>query len=183
MFPHIPWRTYIILGTVLLGVTMVLVWSAIIDPMSLAHRVPFWRRVWLPASSTIEGLPVRVPLSYGIMRRERGLRVVYRFPPLTQAQTMFFLELRQVADTSIARLRAQKLKRCEPDPSTCTSWFADPPRNNVWCTEAQFDSLDFGSFGFCRPGVTPVFAWYGCDDERCRSVRQILANMFKQLES
>lgn len=184
MFPQMAWRTYIIAGMVVLGVTMVLVWSSFIDPMSLAHRVPFWRRVWLPTSSTIEGLPVRVPLSYGIMRRERGLRIIYRFPPLNRGQTLFHVELRRVADTSVARLRAQKLKLCGQDPSKCMQWFADTARNSVLCTEAQVDSLQtFGAFGFCRPGLTPVFAFYGCHDKRCGIVRQILATMFKQPES
>jgi hypothetical protein len=169
---------------VMLGVTLLLVWSASMDRWSLAHRVPFWRRVWLPISSTIEGLPVRVPLSYGIIRRARGLRIVYRFPPLNRGQTLFHVELSRVADTAVARLRTQKLERCGQDPSKCMEWFADAPRNNVLCTEAPVDSLhDFGAFGFCRPGVTPVFAFYGCHDERCGIVRQILANMFKQPES
>ena len=179
MFPKIPSRTYIIAGTVLLGVTMVLLWSAWLDPWSLAHRVPFWRRVWLPTSSTIEGLPVRVPLAYGIMRPERGLRVVYRFPPLNRGQTLFHVQLLPAADTSVSRLRASKFG-CDRDPSTCTNWFADPPRNHVLCTEVRDSVESAGGFGFCRPGVTPVFALYSCDDERCGSARQILADLFKE---
>jgi hypothetical protein len=151
------------------------------DRWSLAHEVPFWRRIWLPTSGTIEGLPVRVPISYGIMRRERGLRVVYRFPPVNRGETLFFLQLNHAGKKASERLRAEKFKACELDPSKCVEWFADSSRNEVWCTEAHTDSTDSSTgFGFCRPGATPLVAIYSCEAEMCGTTRQILTGMYRR---
>ena len=93
------------------------------------------------------------------MGTEPGLRVVYRFPPLNRAQTLFFIQVHRAPDTALARLRARKLKVCEPNPSRYMDWFADSTRNKVLCTEAR------------------------TEDERCGTARRILAGMFKRPES
>jgi hypothetical protein len=184
MFPKISLKMGIAVLIASLAVTPALIWSARADRWSLAHDVPFWGRLWLPTSGSIEGLPVHVPLSYGIMPRERGLRVVYRFPPMNRGQTLFFLQLNPVGDKSLERLRTQEFKDCEPDSSKCMNWFADQPRNMVRCTEMHTDSTDTSiGFGFCRPGGTPVIAIYSCEDERCESARQILVSMFRRPET
>jgi hypothetical protein len=184
LFPKIGRKFYLTAGACVLGVIVVLVLSVSRDQWSLAHDVPFWRRVWLPTSGSIEGLPVHVPLSYGIMRRERGLRIVYRFPPLNRGQTLFFLQVNRVDHKSFERLRTQKFKACELDPSKCIDWFADQPRNKVWCTEVHADSSDSSiGFGLCRPGANPLVAIYSCEAARCESARRILSGMFKRQET
>jgi hypothetical protein len=181
VFPKISWKMYLAAGATGLAVATVLFSSARMDQWSLAHEVPFWQRVWLPTSGTIEGLPVQVPISYGIMRRERGLRVVYRFPPMNRGETLFFLQLDRAGEKSSERLRTEKFKACEPDPSKCVEWFADSSRKEVWCTEARTDSTDSSiAFGFCRPGATPLVAIYSCEDERCQTARETLRGMFKR---
>jgi len=184
LFQRITLWIYLAVVVACLAVTPDLIWIARADRWSLAHDVPFWRRAWLPTSGSIEGLSVRVPISYGIMRPERGLRVVYRFPPLNRGQTLFFLQVNPAGDKSVERLRSQKFKACEPDPSKCMVWFADHPLETVRCTELHTDSTDSSAgFGFCRPGATPVVAFYACEDERCKTARQILAGMFQRPEN
>ncbi len=93
-------------------------------------------------------------------------------------------QVNRVDHKSFERLRTQKFKACELDPSKCIDWFADQPRNKAWCTEVHADSSDSSiGFGLCRPGANPLVAIYSCEAARCESARRILSGMFKRQET
>ena len=155
--------------------------------MGTARPVPMWRRLWLPRSATIAGLPVQVPLRYAIMARKHGLRVVYRFPPVTTAQATFHVELLQIHADSNAQRPATGPERCQHNAAACTFWFADPPAKSVACIEAPLGRSeagdDLGSSGLCSPSPGGVRVAYGCMGEQCAVARQIITEMFLKPEA
>jgi hypothetical protein len=170
-------RLYLV-ATVIALVAGTLMWAMFLDSMGMARQVPMWRRLWLPRSGTIEGLAVDVPMAYAITPRPRGLRVIYRFPPLTRAQGTFHLQLLSFPAHGDSGRTDKPLKSCTAKPGTCRRWFADAPVNQVPCTEARLGRSDqgddLGSLGYCRPRFGRVYGVYGCYDEQCATARQIL---------
>ncbi len=139
------------------------------------HSVPLWQRLWLPRGGVVANRAVEVPLSYAVVPQPRGVRVVYRFPPLTRAQALFIVQLQSFKD-SLGTRSEKRMRRCDSLPGSCNTWFADQPGNRIKCTERAFDQD--GYFGFCWPTSGPVYAIYGCESHHCNAAREILTRYY-----
>jgi hypothetical protein len=173
-------RVYVI-GTIVCAVVVLVGWGWFVDRMSIGHSVPLWRRLWLPRSAIVAGGSLEVPASLAVASIGRRVRVIYRLPPLTQAQATFIVQVQPYKDSTALPHPAPHLKTCDTLPTACTSWFADGARGQVPCLEARLGVSkgdDLGSIGVCRPSLGPVHGIYGCMGAYCASARRIVNHYF-----
>ncbi len=165
------------------GAMALVAWAWFLESMSIARSVSIWRRLFLPRSAEVAGSVVRVPFAYGIVPQDRGVRVLYRFPPLSFNHVTFVLQVQRFRDSTASSGRSKTLARCDTMPTACTTWFADPPANRLPCTEARLDDFeerDPGYFGLCSQPSTGVYGFYGCEGVICGTARAILTDYFRR---